>query len=325
MIYLYVGPDSNYLKLQIRREFLQKKTALEKSEIISYSAYDDLVQDVVMELSSPSFSGEKKIVIYDKCYFLSSSKERVPGSAMQDLDALKEYIEHPDFTNDFYMLVNGSLAKNELVQLIKSKCRVLIFEKIEDDELKNIASEFFRLRNKRIDDLALLELVQRVKGDYSVLLNELAKLDSFPDDRISIGVVKSLVHKPLEDNIFNIANHLVQGESILALSLFRDLLMGGNDPHYLLSILASQFRFMAAVSYLVNNSVPEAEIAMELNAKPYRVRVTKRSIRDLKPQAFYQVLNMLYEIDYRNKVELDDLVRSLEVFIAEFKPRFLRK
>lgn len=324
MIYLYVGPDSNYLKLQIRKEFLQKKTALEKSEVISYSAYDDLVQDVVMELSSPSFSGEKKIVIYDKCYFLSSSKERVQGSALHDLDALKEYIEHPDFINDLYLLVNGSLAKNELVQLIKSKCRVYIFDKIEDDELKQIASEYFHFRNKRIDDLALEELTTRVKGNYSLLQNELNKLDTYPASRIDIVIVKALVHKPLEDNIFNIANHLVQGESILALSLFRDLLMGGNDPYYLLAILASQFRFMAAVSYLVNTSVPEATIAEELGAKPFRVRMTKKSIRNLKPHTFYEILASLYEIDYRNKVEQDDLVRSLEVFISEFKPRFLR-
>ena len=75
MIYVYVGSDSAYLKLQIRRKYIQTKVALEDTEFLSFSGYEDLIQDVVEDVRSPSFTANKKIIVMDKCYFLSNIKE----------------------------------------------------------------------------------------------------------------------------------------------------------------------------------------------------------------------------------------------------------
>ena len=69
MIYVYVGSDSAYLKLQIRRKYIQTKVALEDTEFLSFSGYEDLIQDVVEDVRSPSFTANKKIIVMDKCYF----------------------------------------------------------------------------------------------------------------------------------------------------------------------------------------------------------------------------------------------------------------
>lgn len=106
---------------------------------------------------------------------------------------------------------------------------------------------------------------------------ELEKLENV-EDKVGIQEVSALVYKPLEDNIFNLTTFMLQGQLSSALGLYHDLLMAGNDPYYLLAIMAGQIRFIAAVSFVLSRYMSEQEIATELQAKPYRVTVTKRLI-----------------------------------------------
>lgn len=315
MIYVYVGSDSAYLKLQIRRKYIQTKVALEDTEFLSFSGYEDLIQDVVEDVRSPSFTANKKIIVMDKCYFLSNIKERTPRGNEHSLPALKDYILDPDPVNDLYLLVIGSLAKNEVTDLLKKKAEVKTFPVPDDKELKRIAVDYFTIKQIKFEQNAIEELVKRVKGNYSQLMMELEKLENV-EDKVGIQEVSALVYKPLEDNIFNLTTFMLQGQLSSALGLYHDLLMAGNDPYYLLAIMAGQIRFIAAVSFALSRYMSEQEIATELQAKPYRVTVTKRLINGRKPMYFYNILAGLFELDRNFKLYSENLSKSLELFIV---------
>lgn len=317
MIYLCVGTDSAYIKQKIKQEFLRSKTALEKVEFLDFSAYEDLVQDVVAEVSCPSMTAEKKVVIYDKCYFLSTSKEKVSINSEQRVDSLLDYISAPDPENDLYLIVIGPLAKGEIADLLKKKAKYQNYSKPTDDELKTIATQYFVMRNKKIDQSALDELIKRVRSDYSLLVNELRKLDTY-SEHITLSDIGELVHRPLEDNIFALATHLVKGETAAALRLYRDLLQGGSDAYFLLAILASQFRFMCEVSFLVQRKTSESQIVSTLKANPYRVKLTRQAIGNRTPTVFHHAMARLFEVDKHSKLDLDNIEKSLELFLLNF-------
>lgn len=318
MIYLYVGSDSAYLKLKIRQEFIRTKSALEQVEFLDFSAFEDLVQDVIAEAGSPSFAAEKKIIIYDKCFFLSTNREKVSTASEHNLGVLKEYIHNPDPINDLYLLVTGALAKGEITDLLKKKGKYQSFDKPSEDELKMIASQYLELRKVKIDQSALNELIKRIKQDYSLLMHELAKLENY-SDHLTLSDIGVLVNKPCEDNIFALATHLIKGEISAALGLLRDLNRSGIDNFYLLAILAGQFRFMCEVSFLVSRKFTEPQIVKELKANAYRVKLTRAAIKNVSARTFHQILSDLFDLDRHAKLDLDDLTSNLEFFILGFR------
>lgn len=324
MIYLYIGEDSAYIKTLIKTEINKIEKEYKDIEVISYSAFDDLLEDVLVDAASPSFGGERKCIVFDKCFFLSTNREKMNRILNHDLDSLMSFLDDYDGMSDIFFITAGPLLKSPIIEKLKKVAKAIRVDKLKDDELFQIAGQYFSKRNIAIDSTALNELVSRVKGDYGRLVCELQKLENV-GTKINVMDVVSLVNKPFEDNVFNLTTFLLEGKRAQAISLYRDLLSIGNDPHQILAIMASQFSFSSQVCYYLNQGQYADDIANILKCHPYRVKVTSKTVSSFKPSFFYKILNDLYFLDRNSKIDGEDLKNSLEIYIVEFKYNYLSR
>lgn len=322
MIYIYIGSDLAYSKHLINQEI--RRVNKGEYELIKYSAFDDSFDDVVFDATSCSLSGNKKIIVYDNCFFLTNNKERMNKIINHDLSAINELLDCFDGRDDFFFIVPSALQKNASIDRLRKSSKVVNVEELKEENIISIASNFFSERNIKIDTYALKELAQRVNKDFGKLICELQKLEN-AGEVINSNDIAELVSRPLEDNVFNLTTYLFEGKTEKTIALYRDLLIKGNDSHLLLAIIANQVSFLSQVSYYRLANKRNEEIASILKCHPYRVKVSASLIGSLKPNLFYRILNDLFMLDRASKLENDNIKNSLELFLVEFKYKYLLK
>lgn len=322
MIYIYVGNDSAYIKHLIKQEIARVNKG--EYELLTYSAYDDLLDDVLFDLSAFSLTGIKRVAVYDRCFFLTSNKERSNKLLNHDLSCFNDFLDYYDGRDDIFFITTGPLLKNDYVDRLKKSSKVIIVEQLKNDELYAIASKYFSKKDIKIDNYALKELVSRVENDFGRLMCELEKLENV-GKTINLNDIAELVSKPLGDNIFDLTTYLLQGQTIKALELYKDLQFKGNDPHLILAVISSQISFLSQISYFsVIEHRTNDEIASYLKCHPYRVKVSMSLVANKKPIFFYCILKDLCDLEKYSKIDNENIKISLELFIAKFKYNYLK-
>ncbi len=77
MIYVYFGDDQGLTSHKLTEE-VNKLSKKYGAEVIKYDAFQHPVFDVVSECQTLSLTGDRKIVCFENCYFLSS--KQIKGS-----------------------------------------------------------------------------------------------------------------------------------------------------------------------------------------------------------------------------------------------------
>ena len=80
-------------------------------------------------------------------------------------------------------------------------------------------------------------------------------------------------------------------------------------------MLANQFRLFNQVTYLARNNRSNDEIAKELKMNPKRVEIFKRKMFYLSNKRVNEVLEQLFQLDYKIKSGLVDRFYAFELFL----------
>ena len=97
-----------------------------------------------------------------------------------------------------------------------------------------------------------------------------------------------------------------------------DLRINKEEPVKLIALIASQFRFMLEVKYLLSEHYSNGYIANELKCKPYRVSKTIQTLCFIKSQELRNVIDYLYNLDYQIKAGEKDPYFNFELFLINF-------
>ena len=164
---------------------------------------------------------------------------------------------------------------------------------------------------------ALDELVVRCGDDVSKFTSEATKLSLYKNE-INIDDVRLMVSARLEDNAFNMCEALIQGKISKALKIYYDLRINKEEPVRLISLLASQFRFLTQVSYLLSKNMTFDAIASELKCHPFRVKKSSQSLVMISQKALRNILDELYKEDIAIKSGEKDPYLTFELFLINF-------
>lgn len=190
-------------------------------------------------------------------------------------------------------------------------------EVLTEQMLKNMGMAIFTKKNVTISQDALEELVNKCGDDVSKFTNEANKLSLYKND-LTLDDVKLLVCDRLEDNAFNIVESLICNKINKALKVYYDLRINKEEPVKLIALIASQFRFMLEVNYLLSEHYSNDYIANELKCKPYRVSKTIQTLCFIKSQELRNVIDYLYNLDYQIKAGEKDPYFNFELFLINF-------
>ena len=320
MIYFIFGLQSASIKARIKKIV---KQSLEFVDEINFGKFDGAqvnVQDWVDEAAFMPLGYDKKVISVENCYFLKKTKGKNKIESDQDYSKLIEYLEHPNDSTILIMSVvsNELDEKSELVKLLRSKSNVIQIAEPDKNQWKDYVRMYCIDHLKmNIDKDALIELGDRTATDVALFQNNAKKLALYKD-HITYDDVCLMVQRPLEENVFQIFNHLINGHNRDALSIFRDLRVTNTEPVYLISVLANQFRLLQQVKFLASKKMSDEEIAKELGIKTIRVTILKKNIYTISEKTIRNTLEQLFELDSNIKSGTIDRLYAFEMFLINF-------
>lgn len=322
MIYLICGLERARLSKALQRIV---KTSLNNEvddmNFVKFDATNVLVQEIVDEANYLPLGYEHKVIAIENAYFLAKERTKTKIEADQDYDKLEKYLQNPNEDVDVIFLVE-SLQLNEkspLVSLIKDKGNVTEIKDPTPEEWHSAVKRYINEKLKvEIDSDALEELTNRTSGDMISFQNNAKKLALYTN-HITYDDVALMVTRPLEDNTFLIFNHLMKGNNLDAVKLFRDLKEGAVEPVTLISMLGNQFRLLNQVIYLIKNRYSVDDVAKELNIKTGRVHVLRKYAPIISEECIYKILEDLFNLDLQIKSGLLDRYYGFELFLINFK------
>ncbi|MDF9824438.1 DNA polymerase-3 subunit delta [Breznakia sp. PF5-3] len=310
MNFLLTG-EEHYL-LQKKMMQIIKEANVDDMNIITYDATKDDITDIVNDCNTMPFFSEHKVVIVRNCKFLSSTPLAI------NEEVLLNYLNEPFEPTILILIYEGKMdARKKIVKEIKKRCTPFVFQPLDEFERNNLIQQELQKRNVNMDRAGYNLFLERCGFDIAQIQKELDKFEVY-GDLITYDVVKELIPKPIDDNVFLLSQAMFDHNVKKCFSYVEDLKKANVEVIALIGMLASQFRFLSEVKVLSNMNKGKREIASELGAHPYRVEKTlEQAYRsDLKQIRF--ILNELANLDQKIKLGLVDKQLGFETFLVKY-------
>ena len=161
--------------------------------------------------------------------------------------------------------------RKKIVKELKRISKVIECKKVDSHNLNNYISNYFKEKGYLIDNKDIIKIINKVKYNLSNIINECDKLMEYKDTdkRITTEDVDNVIRTTIEDNIFELTNAILNKNVSKAISIYKDLLLSGEESIKLIVMVANQFRLILQVKLMVRNGYKEREIASFLKEHPY--------------------------------------------------------
>jgi len=305
----------NHLKKLVKERLPQ----LDDFNYVRYNGRETPVHIIVDECASLPMGYERKVVVIEDAYFLSTFKTKEKIEKDQDYAKLLRYLGQPNEQTDLIFTLSEPTFNSEtdIGIILNRDAMKSELTDIDDKTWPEYVRRYFAKRDVRIDNNAIGELVSRCQNDATQFVQEASKL-MLVGDHVTLEDVKALVSRPLEENTFALSNALTNGRLDEALAIFRDLRAYSEEPVTLINLLAKQFRLMLKIYYLSEQGKSLDQISRELGVHEYRVKLALNRKRTFTDKRLIEILERLYQLDYQIKSGLVDRFYGFELFIVNF-------
>ena len=314
MNYVLYGTESYLLKESLAKILLQHGIHDEMNKVV-YDARKTDAYTVMEDAQTYPFFSECKAIIVQNANFLSPSDD-----TNWDLHVLEEYLKQP--LESTILIFIGSFekldARKKIVKKLQSVCKVLQFRKLDEQGKRRFVDEQLKKRGISIERNARELLLSRMPFDILMIQNELSKLELY-GDTITTEVVSSIVTRPLEDDVFQLVNAVVEKRIKEAFHIWKDLSTLNKDAVFLIALLAGQFRFLYQVRELLDEGKQQKEITAVLGAHPYRVQRSMQTVMYLSTNALLNILERLATLDQQIKSGKLDKNLGFEMFLLHLR------
>ncbi len=239
------------------------------------------------------------------------------------LDALLAYLPRlPETTRLAFVEEQTLSANHPVVKLAGAEKRGIVREFRTPDERRGELQRWIRERVEKkgsaIEPRAVNELANFVGSNLRLLDRELEKLAVYVDDQrpITVQDVRTLVPYVHQANIFEMTDALGQRDGPRASQLLHRMLDDGNEPLYLLSMIARQFRIMIQVKDLADRGVHPKDIPNRLGMKPFVARKGLSQATQFSMAQLTAIYHKLWETDLAIKTGQMEAVLALDLFVA---------
>ena len=319
-IYLLLGEEA--FLMQETLYHIVQASLLEEEKDFNLSIYDmedSTVETALEDAETLPFMGERRVVVIKNPVYLTSEKKK--EKVEHRIEKLEQYINSPaPYTIVVFVAPYEKLdERKKITKLLKKQATVLEMKSLSDADTKkwmeNVAKEaLVELDRDAVDQLLLL-----TAGDLMVIHQEIQKLSTYVGEGglITVDTVNLLVARTLEQNIFDLIDHVIHKRSKHALQIFYDLLKNNEEPIKILSLLVNQFRLILQVKELSTVGYGQQQIASTVKVHPFRVKLALQQARLFKTEELAMILMELAEADYEMKTGKKDKQLLLELFLLK--------
>ncbi len=272
------------------------------------ASFEEIKKDTV----TMPFIGKNRLVIVEN--ILSANR----GENL--LKALLDFIKDkkiPDSTVFIFFEEGEPDKRKKLFKELAKPKKSEKFDLLEGSQLNSWIEKRVKELNGKIDRDAVNKLSAFVGSDLWQMDNEISKLLSFGDDKITSENVEKMVRAKLDTNIFNFTDAVGKKDKKTALKLLHDQLDSGAHQLYLLKMMTFQFRNLLIVKDLSEQSSNQYAIAKEGGMHPFVVQKTLPQVRQFEMEKLKKIYQELLNLEIAFKTSKADPVVLLDKFVVE--------
>lgn len=319
-LYLITGTEA-YLLNQIQSAFL--RLIPDEQAQMNVGRYDMDQTPVAVALDdamSLPFFGDHRLVMINKPLFLTGDSHK--AKVDHDLDALLNYINHPEPTTVFVILAPYEKldGRKKLVKQLKKQAVNVSVAPLSEAQGRQLVTETARRDGFTFAAQALDLLVQRTNADLSLMMANLTKLELYgvADHEIATDAVLGLVPQSLADNVFELVTAVLNRQVGQAVSQYHELLLNGEEPLRINAVLVSQFRLLLQAKVLSGRGLSQGAISSTLKVHPYRVKLALQSNRRFSQRDLSRAFLGLINVETQLKQTSQDPELLFNLFMLAF-------
>ncbi len=316
-VILYHGTDTFMIKSLIKK-YIQS-SSVDEFNITYYDMEEVDVEEAMNDALTIPFLVEKRIVVLKNTYFLSNSKPP-RGAPKHNLEAFKRYLDNP--VDETVLLIGApyKIVKSKAItKFVLKHCKEEECNPITAADKSRWINNQLAKRKKRINKDALEELNIRLNTDSEILYNEMQKLVLFCEDIevITLDIVKQVITRNIEDNVFNLSKSILNNNKKEALSIYHDLMYHNEDPMKIIGILVRQYQNILYIKRMKRLGYSKDQMAEYLNVHSKRFYFMEKEANSMHDNDVILMIEKLVNLDHNIKSFKVDKKVGMELFILE--------
>lgn len=319
-IYLLLGKEAFLMQETLQLIISAALNDEEKDFNLSiYDMEETSIDTAIEDAETLPFMGEKRVVIIKNPFFLTSEKKK--EKVEHKLDKLEQYLNSPaPYTILLFVAPYEKLdERKKITKLLKKQSIVLEMNSLSEKDTIEWITEMAEQEIVYFSKEAIDELMVLTAGDLMILNQELKKISTYVGEggQVSPDIIRLLVPRTLEQNIFELIDNVIHRRSSEALRIFYDLLKNNEEPIKILSLLVNQFRLILQVKELSGTGYGQQQIANTVKVHPFRVKLALQQAKLFNSDELANILLELAEADYQMKTGKKDKQLVLELFLLK--------
>lgn len=300
----------------IKNKYFEKNNSGASLSILDFGEEKISAKNLQEALSNNGLFSEKKLLIISNSMLLPTEKQK---------ELLKTLKSNNNFSDDNDLIVvffeKENPKKNlSLFKYIEKNSKSQKFDPLKGTKLEQWIIKYTKElnQNMQFSKNALGLLITFTGEDLFLLSNEIQKIVNYKESGIiSENDIKKLVQSKINSTMFETIEALVNNNKSLAIKLFHQQILKGEDPYYILSMYAYQIRTLLKVGdFFWQGNTNQYQIASASGLHPYVVQKALFQLRNLTEEKVKLILKKLLEIDIQLKTTNTDPVLALDIFIT---------
>lgn len=300
----------------------EKEEAKEKIEEIrksikldfDYSEYDleeDGLYPIIDELTTISLFDNPKFIV------INSSENIIKANDKAFVELLTAMNSQENDNVLVFIFLNGFDQKNERLSRIK-RYSSFIEINLKNMPLDEYARNVFSKDGYQIDEhtISLLVLYTSSLASLKQSINIL-ECYKYQEKIITDDDVKKLVVPPLEDNVYNLIDSVIQKDKARIFSILADFKKENIQYSFLVSLLINKFQEMYNVNILAKSGITQADIQDLFNVSSGKAYYMLKNAKAVDTYEIKKNLSMLNDLDYQIKTGKVDQNIGLELYFLK--------
>lgn len=314
MMYLVFGEQELLVNKMIDKIVKSELEVIDDFNLVTFDCYKTPLYEIVNDASTLPFMADKKVVVVKNGYFLTTESPKLEFE--QSFNELEEYLENQnEGVTIVFSVISAKLDdKKALVKKIKEKSKIYAVDSVNKKDLPRVVRQMFEKQGISITSDALNEFLSRCGDDMYLISGEIEKLSCYKKE-LDIKDIDLMVAKKLEDNVFEMIDAIFAKKLDKVFRIYYDLKTNNNEPLTLISLVASQVRFLYQVMVLKDKGYSENNIANELSCHPYRAKLALEKVYRLNKMDLTDLLVELSNLDIKIKSGEIDRFVGFELFL----------
>lgn len=296
--YLIYGSEAYFiqnLKEQISKQILTK----DKDNLSTYDLEETSIQEVIADVETYPFFGDKKLVIATNPVFLKAKPDKLTFE--HDLIALEQYLTSPVDYSIFVIIAAYEKIdeRKKVSKLLKKNTKVAICNPIKEYELTKWINSLAENLKISIADNAYDIFETELSTNLHLLESELTKLATYVGEggTITREIAEDLIAHTSNSSSLRLVDAVIDRNLHKAIEIYKDLEKMKEEPIALIGLLAFQFRIILRVKLLKLKGYSQSQMQKQLGAHPYVIKIALQRERQFSVEKLQHIMDMMTNAD----------------------------